>query len=201
MSSGSGCWTPSGSTPWNDCGERRLRQETHNRHAAYFLALAEPAESELRGPGQLAWLGRLETRHGNLTAALSWLMDQDQIEPAVHLVWATWRFWWLHGHAEELARYVDKILDRAERLSTAPAGAGAQRIPGSSTSSPAGSRLGLSRSSLVACGCTAGRGTRSVPRSRPPCWATCSRLSTSAHGPASCWNEPSASCGPPIPAS
>src|SRR5271165_4064449 len=91
-------------------------QDAHDRHAAYFLALAEPAESELRGPGQLAWLDRLETRHGNLAAALSWLMDQDQIGPAVHLIWATWRFWWLHGHAEELARYVDKILDSAGRL-------------------------------------------------------------------------------------
>jgi predicted ATPase len=88
----------------------------HDRHAAYFLALAEPADAELHGAGQLAWLDRLETRHDNLSAALTWLVDTDQIGPAVRLVWATWRFWWLHGHAEELTRHADRILADSDRL-------------------------------------------------------------------------------------
>ena len=90
-------------------------REAHDRHAAYFRALAEPAPAELQGPGQLAWLDRLETEHGNLGAAMSWLAEQDQIEPAIHLSWATWRFWWLHGHAEELASYGD-IPAKSEHL-------------------------------------------------------------------------------------
>jgi predicted ATPase len=99
----------------------RLREsgdwaEVHDRHAAYYLALAEPAEPELHGAGQLAWLTRLETRHGNLSAALSWLTDQSRLEQAIHLVWATWRFWWLHGHAEELTRHVDQILAKSASL-------------------------------------------------------------------------------------
>jgi predicted ATPase len=88
----------------------------HDRHAAYFLALAEPAEAELHGAGQLAWLDRLETRHDNLSAALTWLIDTGQLGSAVRLVWATWRFWWLHGHAEELTRHADQILARNDRL-------------------------------------------------------------------------------------
>ena len=90
-------------------------REAHDRHAAYFLALAEPAPAELQGPGQLVWLERLETEHGNLGAAMSWLVEQDQLESAIHLSWATWRFWWLRGHAEELASYVD-ILAKSEHL-------------------------------------------------------------------------------------
>ena len=90
-------------------------REAHDRHAAYFRALAEPAPAELQGPGQLAWLDRLETEHGNLGAAMSWLGDQDQLESAIQLSWATWRFWWLRGHAEELASYVD-ILPKSEHL-------------------------------------------------------------------------------------
>ena len=90
-------------------------REAHDRHAAYFRALAEPAPAELQGPGQLAWLDRLETEHGNLGAAMSWLVEQDQLEPAIQLSWATWRFWWLRGHAEELASYVD-ILAKSEHL-------------------------------------------------------------------------------------
>src|SRR5580692_2658058 len=89
--------------------------EAHDRHAAYFRALAEPAPAELQGPGQLAWLDRLETEHGNLGAAMSWLVEQDQIERAIHLSWATWRFWWLHGHAEELASFGD-IAAKSEHL-------------------------------------------------------------------------------------
>ena len=90
-------------------------REAHDRHAAYFLALAEPAPAELHGPGQLAWLDRLETEHGNLGAAMSWLTAQDQPEPAIQLSWATWRFWWLRGHTEELASYVD-VLAKSEHL-------------------------------------------------------------------------------------
>jgi predicted ATPase len=90
-------------------------REAHDSHAAYFLALAEPAPAELQGPGQLAWLDRLETEHGNLGAAMSWLVEQGQLESAIHLSWATWRFWWLRGHAEELASYVD-ILANSEHL-------------------------------------------------------------------------------------
>jgi predicted ATPase len=90
-------------------------REAHDRHAAYFVALADPAPAELRGPGQLAWLDRLETEHGNLGAAMSWLVEQDQVESAIHLSWATWRFWWLHGHAEELASFGD-IAAKSEHL-------------------------------------------------------------------------------------
>ena len=95
--------------------ERGEEETARRAHAAYFLALASPAPTELQGPGQLAWLDRLETEHGNLGAAMSWLVEQDQIEPAIQLSWATSRFWWLRGHAEELASYVG-ILPKSKHL-------------------------------------------------------------------------------------
>src|SRR5262249_27617738 len=91
-------------------------QDVHDRHAAYFLALAKPAEGELHGAGQLEWLNRLEMRRENLSAALSWLLERDQPGLALDLVWATWRFWWLHGHAEELARHAEMILARSDGM-------------------------------------------------------------------------------------
>jgi predicted ATPase len=118
----------------------RLREtgdwdEVHDKHAAYFLALARPAESELHGAGQLAWLSRLEIRRGNLSAALSWLTERNQPGRAVDLIWATWRFWWLHGHAEELAHHVDAILAHAggmppHQRALALSGAGFTRLAG-----------------------------------------------------------------------
>ena len=91
-------------------------RQAHDRHAAYFLALAEPTAAELQGRGQLGWLGRLETEHDNLWAAMSWLVDQDQLEPAADVFWVTWRFWWLHGHPAELAGLGEKIAAGSERL-------------------------------------------------------------------------------------
>ena len=91
-------------------------QDVHDRHAAYFLSLAEPADAELHGAGQLAWLNRLEIRRGNLNAALSWLTDTDQLGAALHLIWTTWRFWWLHGHAGELGRHVNEVLAKSASL-------------------------------------------------------------------------------------
>jgi len=82
----------------------------HDRHAAYFLALAEPADADLAGTGQLAWLDRLETEHDNLWAALSWLAGHGPPEQAVHLSLVTWRYWWLRGHAAEYARLADDFV-------------------------------------------------------------------------------------------
>jgi predicted ATPase len=110
-------------------------QSVHDRHAAYFLALARPAATELHGAGQLAWLNRLEIRRDNLGAALSWLVEQDQLGMALELVWATWRFWWLHGHVEEVARHVDKIVAHSDGMpprqrALALSGAGFVRLGG-----------------------------------------------------------------------
>jgi predicted ATPase len=90
--------------------------DAHDRHAAHFLALAEPAEAELGDPGQLAWVERLEARHDNLRAALSWLVDTGQMGQAVQLIWVTWRFWWLRGHADELTPYLEKIVANGDGL-------------------------------------------------------------------------------------
>src|SRR5437867_201374 len=45
-----------------------------DRHRDWFLALAEQAEPELRGPRQMSWLSRLEEEHDNLRGALAWCM-------------------------------------------------------------------------------------------------------------------------------
>jgi hypothetical protein len=63
-----------------DYALQRLRRsadwpKAHDRHAAYFFALAEPAAAEMQGRGQLGWLDRLEAEHDNLWAAMSWLVD------------------------------------------------------------------------------------------------------------------------------
>ena len=169
-------------------------REAHDRHAAYFRALAEPAPAELQGPGQLAWLDRLETEHGNLGAAMSWLVEQDQLEPAIQLSWATWRFWWLRGYAEELASYVD-ILPKSEHL---PPRQRALALSGTGFGLFAsGTRPQRSRSWSRACRCTARPGTCWAQPRRQPCWVTSWHCSTRTRGPASCSNRRSPRCRRP----
>ena len=104
-----------------DYARERLREsgqwkEAHDRHAAHFLELAESARAGLEGPGQVAWLDRLEAEHDNLGAAISWFLDQDQPGPALQLGAMTWQYWWLRGHTEESARYGEVIVASGEKL-------------------------------------------------------------------------------------
>jgi len=99
----------------------RLRESgdwtgAHDRHAAYFLALGEPADADLAGAGQLAWMDRLETEHDNLFAAMSWLAAHGRLEQAVHLIVVTWRYWWLRSRAAELARPGDDFVAGSKDL-------------------------------------------------------------------------------------
>ena len=91
-------------------------RQAHDLHAAHYAALAEPAEAELQGLGQLTWLRRLETEHANLAAAMSWLTGQDLPDMPVRLAWKTWRFWWLQGHADELARFSRAVVAKSAPL-------------------------------------------------------------------------------------
>jgi len=45
------------------------------RHAAYYLRLAEQAEPELHGADRRVWLNRIEAEHPNMRAALNWYIS------------------------------------------------------------------------------------------------------------------------------
>jgi predicted ATPase/DNA-binding SARP family transcriptional activator len=80
------------------------------QHAAYYLALAEQAASEMSGPQQVAWLERLEIEHDNLRAALRWALDGREIEIALRLGGTLWRFWYWRGHLGEGRRWLAEAL-------------------------------------------------------------------------------------------
>ncbi len=88
-------------------------EAVRERHASYYLSLAEKAESGLIGVDQIAWLDRLEREHGNLRAALTWVLDRGQIEAGLRIGGAIWRFWWFHGHLAEGRRWLEALLSRA----------------------------------------------------------------------------------------
>ena len=81
-------------------------------HAAFFLALAEQAYPELRGPRQGEWLDRLERENGNLRAAMGWSLSAGDDDTAARLGWALWVFWWLRGYQREGRQWIVALLER-----------------------------------------------------------------------------------------
>jgi predicted ATPase len=83
-------------------------------HAAYFLALAERASSELLGPGEVASLARLELEHDNLRAALAWTLESREPGLALRLASTLWRFWYVRAHFAEGRLWLERALRAAE---------------------------------------------------------------------------------------
>jgi non-specific serine/threonine protein kinase len=94
-----------------------------NRHAASFVALAERAGPELRGPRQVRWLERLETERDNVRGAMQWLLGRGELQTAARIGWALWLFWWFHGHFTEGRQWMEEALAKG---GTMPASARAQ---------------------------------------------------------------------------
>ena len=87
-------------------------EEARRRHAGYYLSLAERAGPGLKGPDQVPWLERLETELDNLRAAIGWSIDHGEVEAVARMAFASWLFWWLHGHLDEGRRWMEKALAR-----------------------------------------------------------------------------------------
>jgi predicted ATPase/class 3 adenylate cyclase len=92
-------------------------EEIKRAHAGYFLALAEEAEPELKGPDQLEWLQRLEAEHDNMRAALGWALGQENVELGLRLAGALWLFWWMRGYDSEGRRWFEEALAMEGRAS------------------------------------------------------------------------------------
>jgi tetratricopeptide (TPR) repeat protein len=87
--------------------EERARE----RHAHYFLQLAEAASAHLIGsPQQGAWLQRLERDRGNLIAALDWARDYGDHQLGLRLVAALGPFWYFRGYISEGRHWIDTFL-------------------------------------------------------------------------------------------
>jgi tetratricopeptide (TPR) repeat protein len=71
------------------------------RHADYFLRLAEEAEPHLTGSQQAPWLERLAAEHDNFRLSLDSLRRADRGGEELRLVGALMRFWYVHGDLRE----------------------------------------------------------------------------------------------------
>lgn len=95
--------------------ERGELEALRRRHLSYYVALAEAAEPELRGPHQIARSQQLEDEHNNLRAALGWALERQETEMALRLGGALWRFWELHAHLSEGRKWLADALAQNDK--------------------------------------------------------------------------------------
>jgi predicted ATPase/DNA-binding CsgD family transcriptional regulator len=89
---------------------------TRYTHATYYLSLAEKADENLLTIKQRMWLQRLEQECDNLRAAFYWLLKQDEVEKALHLATALWRFWWMCGRVIEGKNLLELSLAASQKM-------------------------------------------------------------------------------------
>jgi predicted ATPase/transcriptional regulator with XRE-family HTH domain len=73
-------------------------EAARGRHAAYYADLAETATAQVTRPRPGEWLDRLEAEHDNLRAALAYLVERGEVEPALRLGASLFAFWYARGH-------------------------------------------------------------------------------------------------------
>jgi predicted ATPase len=78
-------------------------------HAAYYLALSQPAYAGLRGREQRGWKETLDPEGENLRDALAHLTRAGRVDDAAAVVWCVWVYW-LTGHFLEGRKLVAELL-------------------------------------------------------------------------------------------
>jgi predicted ATPase/DNA-binding CsgD family transcriptional regulator len=84
-------------------------QGIQDRHAAYFLAVAENTQPALLGHGHLAAQARLEREHDNYRAALRRFIERADAESAQRMAGALGRFWFFRGYLAEGEAWIELL--------------------------------------------------------------------------------------------
>ena len=83
------------------------------RHADYFLALAEEAEPQMFRPERDLWMERLDREEANLRAALAWSKaDRNAGQTGLRLVGALSFYWVLRDYVREGRTWLEAMLER-----------------------------------------------------------------------------------------
>lgn len=85
------------------------------RHAKFFVHLAEAAESALIGRGGMGrTLDELELEYDNFRAVFHWSLGGGDLGAGLRLAGALYRFWMLRGHLGEARQWLDRALAHSQ---------------------------------------------------------------------------------------
>ena len=91
-------------------GESLEADTLRERHARFYLNVADEASDGLRSSLQREWTRRLEADMDNLRTAMSWALERESWGLAAAAAWSLWLFWWASGHLEEGRTWMDRIV-------------------------------------------------------------------------------------------
>lgn len=84
--------------------------QTRRSHAAYCLVIAEEGNAELDSKERSEWLARCDLEIDNYRSALDWLAQNNQVEWALRLSTALFRFWDMRDLIVEGRARLDALL-------------------------------------------------------------------------------------------
>jgi predicted ATPase len=95
---------------WERLAESAEVESTRLAHAAYCMVLAEECAVALDEKQQADWLDLCDAEHGNLRAALAWLIETGKSEWALRMATALYSFWERRDHLAEGRDMLEAVL-------------------------------------------------------------------------------------------
>src|SRR5688500_4454823 len=93
---------------------------TQDRHAAWYLQLAEEAWAATFAAAEFRqWMLRFAAEHDNFRAALVWFDANGAVESGLRMAASLWPFWYLSSHITEGRGWLERSLARAGETSPA----------------------------------------------------------------------------------
>jgi predicted ATPase/DNA-binding XRE family transcriptional regulator len=90
------------------------------RHARYYLGIAQEASAKLDGEEQLTWLARLEQAYENIRAAIDWsIYEEVGATTALGFAAALHSFWLRSGYVTDARTFLSGALARAGHVKSA----------------------------------------------------------------------------------
>jgi predicted ATPase/DNA-binding winged helix-turn-helix (wHTH) protein len=87
---------------------------TRRSHAAYCMVLAEEGNPELDPISRTEWLARCDAEIDNFRTALGWLLENHELDWAIRLSMALFRFWDMREHFIEGRTHLEALLQHIE---------------------------------------------------------------------------------------
>lgn len=81
--------------------DSQVEVQVRKRHAAYYLALTEPAALSAQEQSDSVQMARIEAEYDNIRAALQWMLEQEDSEGSLLMCNALDGFWHSRGYVSE----------------------------------------------------------------------------------------------------
>ena len=105
--------------PIREFGLRRLMESGEHdrlkdRHADYYVRMAESSLADLRGPKQATTVERLAPEWNNIDVAADWLVQKGDYDSLVRMTHGLWVYLWVGNHLRDGARYLAEVSSPEE---------------------------------------------------------------------------------------